>query len=78
MTVAAASTTMKSIAAINVYKKVTIVRRPSDTVSYEDSEGNIKTVKDLGEVTSAAAVRVHVLSRCTWYRLHFLTHIFQK
>jgi hypothetical protein len=47
---------MKSIAAINVYKKVTIVRRSSDTVTYEDSEGNIKTVKDLGEVASAAPV----------------------
>jgi hypothetical protein len=61
MTIAASSTMMKGIAAINVYKKVTVVRRSSDTVTYEDSEGNIKTVKDLGEVTSATAVREHVL-----------------
>ena len=51
------STMIKGIAAINVYKKVTIVRRSSDTVTYEDNDGNIKTVKDLGEVASTAVRR---------------------
>jgi hypothetical protein len=50
---------IKGIAAINVYKKVAIVLRSSDTVTYEDSDGNIKIVKDLGEVASAAVRRAH-------------------
>lgn len=72
------STMIKGIAAINVYKKVAIVLRSSDTVTYEDSDGNIKIVKDLGEVASAAVRRkestlnVHVL--LFW---HFLTHVFE-
>jgi hypothetical protein len=54
---------IKGIAAINVYKKVAIVLRSSDTVTYEDSDGNIKIVKDLGEVASAAVRRAHYSKR---------------
>ena len=53
----AASTTMKGIAALNVYKKVAIVRRPSDSLTYEDNDGNIKIIKDLGEAASSSTVR---------------------
>lgn len=71
---------IKGIAAINVYKKVAIVRRSSDTVTYEDSDGNIKTVKDLGEVASAAVSRARL--RLTMYMhllfWHFLTHVFES
>lgn len=46
----------KAIAALNVYKKVAIVRRSTDTVTYEDEKGNLKVVSDLvGEVVAASS-----------------------
>jgi hypothetical protein len=48
---------MKGIASLNVYKKVAIVRRASDTLSYEDIDGTIKTISDLGEA-AATSVRL--------------------
>jgi hypothetical protein len=44
---------MKAIAALNVYKKVAVIRKPSDTLTYEDAEGNLRTITDLGEAVSA-------------------------
>jgi hypothetical protein len=41
---------------LNVYKKVAFVRRPSDTVSFEDAEGNTKSlsIQDLGDAMATA------------------------
>jgi hypothetical protein len=35
------------VAALNVYKKVAIIRGSDDVLTYEDAEGNIKTITDL-------------------------------
>ncbi len=37
--------------ALNVYKKIPIIRRPTDTVSFEDTDGSIKniSISDLGD-----------------------------
>jgi hypothetical protein len=35
------------VAALNVYKKVAIIRRSTDVLSYEDVDGNVKTITDL-------------------------------
>lgn len=52
------TTTAKTVAApsLNVYKKVAIVRKPGDTVSFEDDEGNIKSlsIQDLGDAVVTA------------------------
>jgi len=45
---------MKSISSLNVYKKVAIVRRASDSLSYEDIDGTIKTISDLGEAAATS------------------------
>jgi hypothetical protein len=45
---------MKGVAALNVYKKVAIIRRSTDSLTYEDVDGNLKTVTDLGEAASSA------------------------
>ena len=39
--------TTKPVAALNVYKKVAIIRRSTDVLTYEDAEGKSKTVTDL-------------------------------
>jgi len=44
----------KGIAALNVYKKVAIVRKSSDTLTYEDNDGNTRTIKDLAGAVSSA------------------------
>ena len=49
---------MKGIASLNVYKKIAIVRRASDTLSYEDVDGATKTISDFGEA-AATYVRCH-------------------
>lgn len=38
---------MKGVAGLNVYKKVAIIRKADDVLTYEDNEGNVKTVTDL-------------------------------
>ena len=45
--------------ALNVYKKVAVIRKPSDSLTYEDAEGNIKSVsaQELGDAI-AHAVRL--------------------
>lgn len=45
---------MKPAAAMNVYEKVAIIRRPTDSLTYEDPEGNVKTVSDLGHAAATA------------------------
>jgi hypothetical protein len=51
---------MKGIAALNVYQKVALVRRSTDTLTFEDGEGVLQTVSDLGQAasTSVSAVRI--------------------
>ena len=41
---------------LNVYKKVAVIRLPSDSLTYEDSEGNQKSVsiQELGDAISTA------------------------
>jgi enhancer of polycomb-like protein len=45
---------MKAVAALNVYKKVAVIRRASDSLNYEDADGNLRTVSDLGHAASTA------------------------
>jgi hypothetical protein len=44
---------------LNLYKKIAVIRKPSDSLTYEDVEGNLKTVsvEQLGDAISTA-VRV--------------------
>jgi hypothetical protein len=41
---------------LNVYKKVAVIRLPSDSLTYEDAEGNQKSVsiQELGDAISSA------------------------
>lgn len=52
-------TNKPAVAALNVYKKVAIIRKADDVLTYEDAEGNVKTVSDLH---LAAAATVSALS----------------
>ena len=45
---------MKAVAALNVYKRVALVRRETDSLAYEDADGSVKTVTDLGQAASTA------------------------
>ena len=40
-------TSVSAPAALNVYKKVVIIRGSDDVLTYEDGEGNFKSVTDL-------------------------------
>ena len=37
----------KANSGLNVYKKVAIIRKADDVLSFEDAEGNVKTITDL-------------------------------
>jgi len=41
---------------LNVYKKVAVIRHPSDSLTYEDAEGNLKSVsvQQLGDAIATA------------------------
>jgi len=41
---------------LNVYQKIAVIRRSSDTLNYEDADGNVKTVSvdELGDAISRA------------------------
>lgn len=43
----ASNSTMNGVTALNVYKKVAIIRGSTDVLSYEDASGNVKTITDL-------------------------------
>ena len=45
---------MQPVAALNVYKRVAVVRRETDSLTYEDADGTLKTVTDLGQAASTA------------------------
>jgi len=65
---------------LNVYKRVAVIRRPSDSLTYEDSEGNPKTVsiQELGDAIATAvsgwALRMRNVSRsyCSYLRTELL------
>jgi len=44
-------------ATLNVYQKVAIIRKADDVLSYEDSEGNVKTITDLHLAAAATVSR---------------------
>jgi hypothetical protein len=48
---------------LNVYKKVAVIRFPSDSLTYEDGEGNQKSVsiQELGDAISTAVSVAFVL-----------------
>lgn len=50
----------QAIAALNVYKKIAIVRHESDTLSYEDEHGNVQTVANLGAAAASSVSYVLV------------------
>jgi hypothetical protein len=50
-----------AVAALNVYKKVAIIRGSDDVLTYEDAEGNIKTITDL-HFAAVATVRKRKMS----------------
>lgn len=41
-------------APLDVYKKITVIRDKSDSISYEDSQGKVQHIKDLGEEALSA------------------------
>jgi hypothetical protein len=53
------TTTATAAPSLNVYKKVAVIRLPSDSLTYEDAEGNAKSVsvQELGDAISTAVRR---------------------
>ena len=51
---------------LNVYKKMAIIRNPTDSLNYEDSDGNIKSVsaEQLGDAISTAVSCIALLTCC--------------
>ena len=37
---------------LEVYKKITVVRKASDAVTYEDADGNLQTITDLTDAST--------------------------
>ena len=64
----ATSTITAAAPSLNVYKKIPVIRRPSDTLNYEDAEGNQKfvSIQELGDAI-ASAVSVFVYMYTVWY-----------
>lgn len=50
---------VKPVAALNVYKKVAIIRGSDDSLTFEDPEGNVKTINDL-HLAAVATVRINI------------------
>ena len=60
------STNTSAIAApsaLNVYKKVAIIRGEEDVLTYEDSEGSFKTITDLHLAAVATVSRLNFAAR---------------
>jgi len=58
-----AVTNKPAAAALNVYMKVAIIRKADDVLTYEDSEGTIKTITDL-HLAAAVTVRSYNILLC--------------
>lgn len=41
-------------APLDVYKKITVIREKTDSVTFEDSQGQLQHIKDLGEEALSA------------------------
>ncbi|KAL7576440.1 hypothetical protein ACA910_018240 [Epithemia clementina (nom. ined.)] len=50
------TTTATNGPSLNVYKKIAVIRKPSDSLTYEDAEGNLKSVsaEQLGDAIATA------------------------
>ena len=48
------STSIKGFAALNVYRKVALVRSSNDTLTFEDDTGRLQTVSDFGDAASTS------------------------
>lgn len=48
---------------LNVYKKISVIRRSDDTLKYEDAEGTLKTVsiQELGDAISTAVSEANLM-----------------
>ena len=55
---------LQGIAALNVYKQVALVRTSTDALTFEDDEGNLQTITDLGEAASSSVSSGRVFVRC--------------
>jgi hypothetical protein len=55
------SSNSKPVAALNVYKKVAIIRGSDDVLTYEDAEGSIKTITDLHLAAVATVRKNHLI-----------------
>jgi hypothetical protein len=59
-----ASKGANKVAGLNVYIKVAIIRRSTDALTYEDTEGFVKTITDLHLAASTATVRPIIRCHC--------------
>lgn len=50
---------VNGVAALNVYKKVAMIRKSTDVLTYEDADGNTKSISDL-HLAAAASVSIIV------------------
>jgi hypothetical protein len=66
MVTPSSAATATAAPSLNVYKKVAVIRIPSDSLTYEDAEGNQKSVSidELGDAISSA---VRAIPLCTAY-----------
>jgi hypothetical protein len=55
---------LKGVAGLNVYIKVAIIRRSTDALTYEDTEGVVKTITDLHLAASTAATVRPIIPWC--------------
>jgi hypothetical protein len=55
---------LKAVSGLNVYIKVAIIRRSTDALTYEDTEGAVKTITDLHLASSTATVRPIIPGHC--------------
>lgn len=64
--------TSAAAAALNVYKTVAIIRGSDDVLTYEDTEGNFKSVADL-HLAAVESVRTYILllMSINWYNIVF-------
>lgn len=62
-------------APLDVYKKITLIRDKDDCVVYEDSQGRLQRISNLGEEALAAVSFkthfIHVPLWCNWNELSF-------
>lgn len=62
--VVATGTSTTAAPALNVYRKIAVIRKPSDSLTYEDEHGNTKSVliQELGAAITGAVRPVFLKS----------------